>query len=285
MNMAARMCSNAKEGSICASPAFVRFLEGATDSASDPQSSVSEPQSSASGGRGGGCSAEDGCVSTDERKLPTTATACGVHHIREQTSTDVCAHIREHASAYVCVSRGVHHIKGKGPMELFDITLPATRTSSNSSSSSGHLLKKSDSWDKLKTSNKHLWKTSINFTTIFRNLQNAVMGEESGLPSIENFRNVQNAVVGGAMGGERRGVRGGRKESAVPSLLETPTSPPPQSVTTPHSAVQSLLETSDAWPAGMYATKRFFFSRTFESPEIESEFLESHVYSARLRCV
>jgi hypothetical protein len=228
MNVAARMCSNANEGSICASPDFVCCLEGATDSASEPQSSVSEPQSSVSepqssvnakggsmcagldlhgseqhvctdesygllggchafggggglqppsepsaqpeqpvsidernetitatsgglprsgvagvrgGGRGGGCSAADGCVSTDERKLTTTATACGVHHIREQTSADVCAHIREQTSAYVCVSRGVNHIKGKGPMELFDITLPATRTGSSSSSSSGFLLK------------------------------------------------------------------------------------------------------------------------------------------------
>jgi hypothetical protein len=47
----------------------------------------------------------------------------------------------------------------------------------------------------------------------------------------------------------------------------------------------TYADVCDAWQPGMYATKRlFFFSHTFENPEIESEFLESHVYIARLRC-
>jgi hypothetical protein len=201
-----------------------RGSKATTDSAtvSEPQSSVTEPQSSVNGKEGSICaprylggseqheccsdmlprhneqhecctdesnglvperSAQPGSVSTDEKKLTRTATVRGVHHIRQHTSAYGRAHIRQHTSAYVCVSRGVHHIKGKGPMELFDITLPAT-----SSSSRAKLLNK----------------------------------------------------------------------SAVPSVLETPT-PPPQSVTPPQSAVPSLLETSDAWPAGMYATKRFAY--------------------------
>ena len=44
MNVASRMCSNAKEGGICASRDLVRRLEGPSDradSASEPQSSVS----------------------------------------------------------------------------------------------------------------------------------------------------------------------------------------------------------------------------------------------------
>jgi hypothetical protein len=48
----------------------------------------------------------------------------------------------------------------------------------------------------------------------------------------------------------------------------------------------TYADVCDAWPPGMYATKRFlFFFHTFESPEIESEFLESHASINRLRCV
>ena len=59
MNVAARMCSNAKGGSICASPDFVRRLEGTTDSASVPQSSFNEPQSSVNGKGGSMCTGLD----------------------------------------------------------------------------------------------------------------------------------------------------------------------------------------------------------------------------------
>ncbi len=75
----------------------------------------------------------------------------------------------------------------------------------------------------------------------------------------------------------------GPKHLQLPPLQDTPDITAASMQLAPQLPPQlpPLLDTPDTWQSGMYAITRF--SHTFESPEIESEFLESHVYIIRLR--
>ena len=262
MNVAARMCSNAKEGSICASRDFMRHLEGATTfsaSASEPQSSVSEHQSSVNAKEGSICASRDLCGS--EEHLCTEESnglVGGGHALGEEgrllppalpsAQPERPVFTDQRNVTITATSGGVSRSGGGGGgggvlgsvfTDERNVTITVTARGVHNIKGKGPM----ELFDITP-----LFDIAVPATTRAKRWNKSGSTRILQEASIENLRTMQNAVVGEECG------------ASLP-----------------------LLETSDAWQRGRYAMKRF--SHTFESPEVESEFLESHVYVTRLRCV